>query len=398
MKQSYKELIQALCDLHRKIHKAEPNVISFAPGRVEVLGNHTDYNEGFVLSSAIEQGVAISITEAKDAIFSIYAPDIKDEVLQIKLPITQPISAADNFANYVLGVIYHLSQNGISIPPLRITIKGNLPAGAGLSSSAALECATALAVLKIAGKDLPLLEIAKVCQKAEHTFVGAKCGLLDQLSSLYGRKGKLMFIDFRSLAVEHVPFPEGVSLLLANSNIKHSLVESEYNTRRASCEQAVIMLSEKLSRKIKALRDVTLKEFNDMEHTLPANVGKRARHVIEENERVIKACKMLKTGDLNGFGKLMFASHMSSKKNFENSAPELDFLVEQAKNISSVFGARLSGGGFGGAIIIFAKQEFLLEISSAIEKSYFARYGRQADTYIVSPSDGAHIVDKNNIK
>ena len=317
---------------------------AYAPGRVELLGNHTDYNDGYVLAFAVDRGVTITGKPRDDRMIRLHS---------IELNQTQTV-ALDRFAaekvaawsRYPLGVVDQFRRHEVPVKGFDAEITGNLPLGAGLSSSAALENATVLFLLKAFGGKLNPRQIALFSQMAEHDFVGIRCGLLDQLTSLMSRSGHAAFVDCRSFDVDHVPLNgEAVSLLIAQTGVKHALVEGEYDSRRTDCEETARLLG------VRALRDLSMAQLISARNRLPDVLYRRALHVVGENERVLAGVEALRRNDFAAFGKLMFLSHESSRVHFENSCPELDQLVEAARQTPGVFGARLSGGGFGGATI-----------------------------------------------
>lgn len=314
---------------------------AFAPGRVELLGNHTDYNEGVVLGAAIERGLTISGEARTDGRIALTSADLGSVELDGRE--LQPLTH-NRWANYLLGVASELRALGVSVGGFSAEISGDLPAGAGLSSSAALEVATALFLLKLGSETLPRLEIAKACQRAEHRFAGVQSGLLDQVTSLFGQADHAVFFDCRSEEVRAVAFPPGVALIIAESGQRRSLASGEYNRRREETHAAARALG------LRALRDAKPEQLDQ----LPDLLRRRAAHIVGENERVWRAVDFLTAGDGAGFGALLNESHESSRLNFENSTPELDRLVTQARQLSGVLGARLTGAGFGGAIVVLS--------------------------------------------
>jgi len=316
---------------------------SYAPGRAELLGNHTDYNEGLVLAIAVERGVLLSGSLRANSEILIYARDLA-ETYEGTLEKLHP-STEKPWANYLLGVFDEFRRRDLPLGGVDITIQSDLPLGAGLSSSAALEIATAFFLQKAFNHSLSKLELAKIGQAAEHRYAGVKCGLLDQISSIFGVAGHVTFIDCRNFQVRNLPIPPEVRFVIANSGVKHALVAGEYNERRHSCEEAAAALG------VRALRDADSALLDSQAAAVSPMALRRARHVVGENERVAAAVDLLERGDAAGFGALMFASHRSSQIHFENSCPELDQLVEAARNVPGCLGARLSGGGFGGATI-----------------------------------------------
>ncbi len=353
-----------------------PVVTAYAPGRVELLGNHTDYNDGVVLGAAIDRGLTICGSNRADGIIAITSSTMGS----VRVPASnlQPL-VEERWANYVLGVAAELSSSGKGFSA---EISGDLPAGSGLSSSAALELATALFLLKLEQRELPPLEIAKLCQRAEHRFVGVQSGLLDQVTSLFGKADQAVFFDARTEEVRTIPFPEDLALIIAESGKKRELASGAYNARRKETRAAAELLG------VAALRDVTSDELNKR-RDLPELLWRRAAHIVEENERVWRAIDLLEAGDGAGFGALMNASHESSRKNFENSTPELDLLVSIAQQLPGVLGARLTGGGFGGATITLCERGSAEAAASKLAARYFERTGIASRVLISHIADGA---------
>ena len=372
-------------ELFSKAFGAQPRVIGRAPGRVEVLGNHTDYNEGFVLSAAIDRYLHVAVAPSDDFRF---VSALFPETVIAKDAAPQKDS---RWVNYSLGVYSMLKQNGRQVRPFSIAIQSDIPMGAGLSSSAALEVATGLALSRLYGFDVPAEEMARICQKAEHEYAGAKCGLLDQFSVLFGKKDHLLFTDFRTLRHELVPIAAEATLAITPSGITHSLGESAYNDRRRECFEAAAYFA-KVNPALKTLRDVSWNELMAAEGAFDATEFRRARHIVGEDERVVRGAGLLRAHDLAGFGKLLYESHESSRTNFENSCSELDLLVDITKTIEGVFGARLSGGGFGGATLtlldIAAREVFANALCEAFEK----QCGRKTTVHIARIADGACVV------
>lgn len=368
----------------------EPSFVAYAPGRVEVLGNHTDYNEGFVLSCAINYGTyfAISFNDSEEC--RLVAGDLMREV---RFPVSNPEpSKEDSWSNYCKGVLASLLPMGSFGKGFKGLFLGNIPQGAGLSSSAALEVTTGLAIARLYGINASKLDFAKIGQKAEHTFAGVKCGLLDQISSLYGAKDMLVKTDFRSLEVENVPLGQDCVLLVCKSDAKHALVDGAYNERREDCEAAAAFFAKELPHEVRALRDVSWCEWESLKDKLPERTAKRAAHPIGEDERVIGASEDLAKGDIASLGKKMFESHHSSIVYFENSCEELDVLVDIAKKTDGVMGARLSGGGFGGSVVVLVSAKAAKAAATAIKEGYKAKYARACEILFITPSEGARIV------
>ena len=382
-------LQQALAYYETRIGK--PAVVAaFAPGRVEVLGNHTDYNEGYVLSAAIDRGTYFLAGRRSDN--SCRLADAMHPDLESRFSASEPVPATDAaWSNYIRGVWAKLG-----VPPARRVgfngvIASTIPMGAGLSSSAALEISAAIALRELYNLNLSPLQLAKIGQAAEHEFAGVKCGLLDQISSLHGKANSLVMTDFRSLAVETVPLASHVCLLACNTHVKHQLVDSEYNERRESCEAAAAWFRERLPHPVTHLRDVSMAEWEQFAAEMPATPAKRSAHVIGENERVLKGAVLLREGRLDRFGRLLFESHVSSRLNFENSCKELDFLVERASHTEGVLGARLSGGGFGGSAVVLVEKERAEVAGQSLARAFDSEFGAPCDVIALQPSDGARI-------
>lgn len=352
-----------------------------APGRAELLGNHTDYNEGLVLSLAVNRGTTVTGRPLDDNRIVLRSKDLPDS-WSGSLKHLAP-GPAGSWFNYVLGVAEELRQRQVFLGGFELEAASTLPIGAGLSSSAALEGATALFLKKLYPYELGLLDIARACQGAEHHYAGVKCGLLDQISVLMSKKDHATFIDCRNFEVRHLPLGPGARFVIVNSGVKHALVAGEYNERRASCEEAARLLGKK------ALRDATSAELDDARASLPETVWKRAKHIVGENERVAHAVGYLATGRMDAFGRLMFESHESSVRYFENSCEELDFLVDTARSIPGCLGARLSGGGFGGATINLVEESVVGAFSEKIQSAYQAKYGSTPLVLATEACDGA---------
>ena len=373
---------------------AKPAKVAYAPGRIEVLGNHTDYNEGFVFSAAIDKGTFFAASPADDDKITLVALDM-DETYEVELSAVAPVKSGMTWANYPLGTFNWLFEGRPTEANLgfKAVFGGNIPLGAGLSSSAALEMATVLALQKIYGTSFGRTELAKIGQKAEHTFAGCPCGLLDQASSLYGKAGALVKSDFRSNEFETVNLGDKVAFMMVKSNAKHALVDGAYASRRQACEDAAKYFAGVLKKGgVTHLRDVTAAEWILYRGGLSETTAKRAIHPIGEDERVLQGASLLAKGDLKGFGALMYDSHESSRNWFENSCEELDAIVDAAKAIPEVYGARLSGGGFGGSCCLLVNPAAADKIAAQISKEYKAKFGDEPVCSVIQPSDGAHLV------
>ena len=387
-----REVYEELVAKFGKMYGAEPEIVAYAPGRIEVLGNHTDYNEGYVFSAAIDKGTFFAVSKVEGTACELTAGDLMETV---KFDISDVKSVAEmTWANYVLGSFNWLfdGKTADAKSGFKAMFLGNVPLGAGLSSSAALEMCTLLALQKLYGIEMDKTTTAKIGQKAEHTFAGCPCGLLDQASSLYGQEGALVKSDFRYNTFESVSMGEGVAFMMVKSNAKHALVDGAYASRRQACEDAAKYFSEVLRKPVTHLRDVTMAEWVLYRGGLSETTAKRAVHPIGEDERVLQGAALLEKGDLKGFGALMYDSHESSRNWFENSCEELDAIVDAAKAIPEVYGARLSGGGFGGSCCLLVDPAAADRIAAQIAREYKAKFGDEPDCKLIKPSQGAHLV------
>jgi galactokinase len=382
-------VIKTVRERHSSRFGRSAEVTAFAPGRIEVLGNHTDYNAGTVLSAAINFGHGFCISRSKAPGIRLYAADI-DRTAVFDTSDADKVSGAD-WANYVKGVFFLMQEKlGEKIDGLDCTFFGDVPMGTGLSSSAALEVAAATALPALLGKKPDKKELGKLCREVEHRFAGTNCGLLDQFSSLFGREHGLIHSDFRILEVSPVPLPADIEFLVVNPHVKHRLADSPYNERRARCEQAAAELGALLPHPVETLRDVSPEEFAAFRSKIDPAAARRAAHIVGEIARVERGVELLRAGDIEAFGKLLFASHQSSIGNFENSCPELDILVEAARTAGAP-GARLSGGGFGGSAIVMVQTNQVKSISKKMAVLCEAK-GLLPDFFAVTPSAGARLV------
>jgi galactokinase len=383
-------LLASLSAQFRNSFHVAPTISAYAPGRVEVLGNHTDYNEGYVLSAAINFGTFFMAAPAPAATCRLVAGDLMTEA---QFDAASPVPVRDNFwANYVIGVLAGLGAGHGFRKGFLGMFLGDVPLGAGLSSSAALEMSSALALSALYGIETDKLQLAKIGQAAEHKFAGVKCGLLDQISSLFGCANALVMSDFRTLEVGNVPLGADACFLMCNTKAKHNLADGAYNERRQKCEEAAAFFAKVLPHPVTALRDVSWAEWERFAPQMDPLAARRAAHPIGENERVLKGRDLLAQGRLEEFGKLMFESHESSRRYFDNSCPELDFLVDAAARIPGVLGARLSGGGFGGSAVMLTHPRDSEVIGHALNKAYARQFGHACDIRAITPSDGARVM------
>ncbi len=368
-----------------------PAVAAYAPGRAEILGNHTDYNEGWALSVALNRGTVFLAAPAADTRCRLVACDMNEETV-FDLRSVAP-SREHPWSNYARGVLAMLLR-GHPLPSsgFDALLLGDVPVGAGLSSSAALEMAAGLALADLYGIPIGTLDLARAGQAAEHEFAGTRCGLLDQLSSLHGRRHALMLTDFRSLSVRTVPLDKDIRFLLCDTQVKHNLTDGAYNERRAQCETAAREFERLLKRPVAALRDVSWPEWETHAAEMDPLAARRAAHVIGENQRALDGAALLEQGDPDAFGRLMFASHASSRERFENSCPELDALVDAAHAAPGVMGARLSGGGFGGAAVVLTRKRDAQAVGQTLAEAFRLRFKRTCPVLEIEPGDGATLL------
>ncbi len=356
-----------------------------APGRVNLIGEHTDYNDGFVLPCAIDYQTVISASPRQGSVVRVVAADYQNQ--QDEFDLKEEIVAHPDYlwANYVRGVVKYLQERGFQLGGADLVITGNVPQGAGLSSSASLEVAVGQAFKALNDLSISQADIALNGQQAENQFVGCNCGIMDQFISALGEKDHALLIDCRSLETRSVAMPEGFDVVIINSNVRRGLVDSEYNTRRAQCEEAARHFG------VKALRDLTLDQFNARAAELDPVVAQRARHVITENDRTVEAADVLSRGDMVRMGELMGQSHVSMRDDFAITVPPIDALVEMVKEvIGARGGVRMTGGGFGGCIVSLVPHDLTQAVCARVEKDYPAvSGGLQPTIYICKPSAGA---------
>src|SRR6266542_577495 len=367
--------------------RTRPRVFS-APGRVNLIGEHTDYNDGFVLPSAIGFYTRVAAAARPGRKLGFYSTQFP-ESYELELN-TMPQYRLGKWCDYVLGVAIMLQQAGCPLVGTTLLVDGEVPIGAGLSSSAAVEVATALALSNMAGGKLPFPELAKLCQKAENEFVGARVGIMDQFVSCLAKEGHALLLDCRSLDFELVPIPTNVKLVICNTMVKHELSGGAYNRRREECEQGVEILSGFYDG-IHALRDVSRDQLRAQTEALPPLIYKRCLHVVEENCRVMEAVRYLRFDDLQAVGRLMRESHRSLRDLYEVSCPELDIMVEAAEGLPGYIGGRMTGGGFGGCTVNLVEAVHAQAFVQAISERYRQKTAIIPETYICPPANGAGI-------
>ncbi len=356
-----------------------------APGRINLIGEHTDYNDGFVLPAAINLHTWVAIAPRQDGALVVYSENF-DQTAEVLLD-DPGIAPNRSWRDYVVGVAVMLKQAGYDLPGANVLIRGELPIGSGLSSSASIEVATGLALLGLANSSMSRLELAQLCQRAENEFVGMRCGIMDQFVACHGVAGHAILLDCRSLDYSVLPLDPEISLVACNTMVKHELATGEYNKRRAECEEGVRLLSRVLPG-VKALRDVSLAELERYADRIPEVVYRRCRHITSENERVVRAAERLNAHDLAGFGSLMAESHRSLRDDFEVSCVELDLMVELAGKAEGVLGARMTGGGFGGCTVNLVRSNCVGQFSSSIARGYKQATGIDPEIYVLQAGQG----------
>jgi len=374
-------------DLEEDIKKAFINkfgndpLLVRSPGRINLIGEHTDYNGGFVFPAAIDKYIIAAVAKSDSNVCKVYAKD-KNEDYQFNLDYLEPLKE-NSWKNFVIGVVAETVKLGKSIQPFNLVFGGDIPAGAGLSSSAALENSIVFALNTLFELQMTKREMISISQNAEHNFVGVKCGIMDQFASMYGIEDHALFLDCRSL--EYEPFEldlKGYTLVLINSNVDHNLAENAYNERRFVCEKVAKMLH------VKALRDASIEDLFQIKEALPEDEYQKALYVIQENLRVIKAKELLIEKNIKAFGNLLYSTHEGMKDQFKISCDEIDFLVNKAIENPHVIGARMMGGGFGGCTLNLIEEAAVSDFTASIKTAYINKFGRACSVYFVKLSNG----------
>jgi galactokinase len=388
---SWKPVEEEAAGVYRSWFDAEPQVVSFAPGRVEILGNHTDYNGGFVMSVGLDLGIAIAAGRAAaGGRCQVFSATLNAESFFDLGKLER--RERRRWVDYPMGVLRELARSGVPLEAVRMAVASDLPLGAGISSSAAFELATAEAAYGLfGGRPADRMEEPLLCQRAEVEYVGMPCGLLDQFSSTFARAGSALFLDCATREWAALPLGRAVSLVLADTRVKHALVDGKYAELRASCERAAKRLGELLQKPVRFLRDVSLRELERVGDRLEAEDRPRAAHVVAENDRVLRGKALLEAGCFEALGALMLESHRSSSDLFGNSCPELDLLVEEASKLPGFLGGKLSGGGFGGCTVNLVEPEEAAGFAARLAERYRSRTGAEPRMIQAGIGDGARV-------
>lgn len=382
--------LNAVSEVHEK-RFGDAGQIFLAPGRVNLIGEHTDYSGGFVMPAAIDFGTLASASRRQDGRTEIWSENFGEAVAYG--PGELPEKGTGRWPDYPLGVAWALREAGVDIPPFSLTLDGDVPLGAGLSSSASIEVATAMALLSLTGAEMAREEIAKLCQRAENMYVHSPCGIMDQFIACNGAEDRALLLDCRSLEYRLAPIPHDLNLVIANTMVKHSVAGGEYGTRRREVEEGTAILRRHRP-EIQMLRDATPVDLEKWGHEMPDNVLRRCRHVITENLRTEAAADALEAGDLRRLGELMAAAHLSYRDDFEASCEEADVMVELAQKLPGLVGARLTGGGFGGCTVNLVEQRYAARFAAELKEEYRAATGIEAEIYRCHASAGAHRVEE----
>ena len=375
-------LISHTVSLHRTHfdQRSTPRIFQ-APGRVNLIGDHTDYNDGYVLPAAIDRQIVVAATPRKDSRVNVYALDFDQwDHFDLQKEITRV--GENKWCNYIRGMAWSLLREGCQLKGMDAVVAGNIPIGAGLSSSAAVEVAAGFTMLRLSEHQFDRKSLALAAQKAENDFAGMRCGIMDQYISCLGQQNQALLIDCRNLAYRALPLPHAALIAIVDSGVHRGLLDMEYNARRLECETAAALFG------VRALRDVSLQTFKNRAHEMAPSVRRRARHVISENDRTVSAAEAIAADDLKAVGRLMVASHASLRDDFEVSCVEIDLLVEIALGVEGVYGARMTGAGFGGSMVALVQPEAARDLTDAIAARYGSASGRQATVYVCKASDG----------
>jgi len=368
----------------------DPMLVVRSPGRVNLIGEHTDYNLGFVLPAAVDKEIFFALAPSSDDQAQLHAVDLND---QISFDPQNFSKSEKNWANYSLGVVDQLRQRGYTIPAFNCVFGGNIPQGAGMSSSAALECGLALGLNELFGLGIDKIELVKLAQQAENEFVGMNCGIMDQFASVFGKARQALKLDCRSLEYQYYPADiAGYKIVLFNSGVKHSLVDSEYNARRSQCEEGVAIFQQQ-GEAVASLRDVTLAMLSKYQDKLSPIVYQRCAYIINENQRVADACQALANQDLATFGQKLYESQQGMQYEYAITVPETEFLVDQTRNEPAVLGGRQMGGGFGGCTINLIEEAEIDRIANQLAQAYKEKFDIDLEVYIADIVNGTEIMN-----
>ncbi|MBU2444968.1 MAG: galactokinase [Bacteroidetes bacterium] len=382
--------VKCLVSKFKEMFSKNPLIIR-SPGRINLIGEHTDYNEGFVLPAAIDKNIFFVISPRDDKKCLLYAADLNDD---FEFDLNNFCKSEKVWPNYLIGVVDQLKKSKLEIQGFNCVFGGDIPIGAGLSSSAAIEAGLAFALNEIFELNIEKINLVKLSQRAENEFVGVQCGIMDQFINIFGKENKVLKLDCRTLEFEYYPFElNDLQIVLCDTQVKHSLASGKYNARRTQCEEGVRILR-KFNNKIHTLRDVDLEFLNSHRSELDPTIFKRCKYVLNENSRVDASCRDLENGDFISFGRRMYESHEGLRYEYEVSCKELDTLAEIASNHEAVLGARMMGGGFGGCTINLVKKDGLEDFKEKIEKKYFAHFGKSIKFYITRIESGTSIISE----
>lgn len=378
-------LIKSIKTTYQTLFNSNPILVD-SPGRINIIGEHTDYNEGFVFPAAIDKGIITAIGKSKTGFCTVVANDL-NEKHEFSTDDIKPL-VDGNWKNYILGVVGEIQKQSIKVPAFNMVFGGDIPNGAGLSSSAALENSLVFGLNELFDLGLKREEMILISQKAEHNYVGVRCGIMDQYSSMFGKTNHALLLDCRTQKAKSIKIDfKDFEIVLINTNVAHKLVDAEYNDRRNVCEKVASLLH------INALRDATETTLNTIKKQLSEDEYQKALYVVQENERVLKAANMIAENDIPGLGNLLFEAHKGAQQQFKISCKELDFLVEKAKQNPHVIGARMMGGGFGGCTINIVKKDYIKDYTKEVAGAYYKEFKKACSPYFVSLSDGTHLIN-----
>jgi galactokinase len=372
-----------------KVGKRTERLVVRSPGRVNLIGEHTDYNEGFVLPASVDKAIIFVVSPRKDGVGHFHALDLKDEH---SVSIDRIERTQKGWPNYLLGVIEEMKKLGFTVPGCDVVFGGDIPIGAGMSSSAAVECGFAFALNRLFDFGISMMDLVKLGQRSENKFVGLNCGIMDQFVNIFGEDQKVLKIDCRSLDYQYFPFERrDLAIVLCETEAKRSLASSGYNVRRQQCETGVGIL-QKHNPGLKSLRDVSLGFLNEHRNEMEPIIFQRCEYVVEENGRVQQACEDLHRNDFRSFGQLMYRSHAGLRDGYQVSSPDLDFLVEAASSIDGVLGARMMGAGFGGCTINLVEQKGVENFVDRMKEHYRRRSGKPNNVYVTHIQSGTGLL------